>query len=91
MAEVTLTIDGELYVVEFKYSAGRRGFRDSCRGVANAGPPLEPDDAPEIEILCVRLSETYEEVLDEDWLQASEELIREKIFDTYEPSQPDYD
>ena len=42
--------------VEFNFSKGRKGQRDSLGGKAGAGPPLEPDDPDEIEITAVNLT-----------------------------------
>ena len=45
------TIERELDLrVSYNYTPGCRGARDSLCGKANAGPPLEPDSPPEIEI-----------------------------------------
>ena len=41
--------------VEYSFSKGRRGARDSLGGVHGAGPPLEPDDPPKIEIRSVKV------------------------------------
>ncbi len=37
--------------VEWKFYPPHRGMRDSLCGVRGAGPPLEPDDPPELEFL----------------------------------------
>ena len=57
--EVEIDVD-----VDYVFHAGCRGKRDSLGGKANAGPPLEPDDEPEIEILSVK--ETVSGALIED-------------------------
>ncbi len=36
--------------VEYSYFKGCRGSRDSLGGIRGAGPPLEPDEPPSIEI-----------------------------------------
>lgn len=53
-------------VVHFTHYPGCRGARDSLCGVRGAGPPLEPDEDPEIEITQVLDKATGAEVeLDE--------------------------
>ena len=50
-------LDGEReipVVVEYRYHAGRRGARDTLCGVRGAGPPLEPDEPSEIELISVK-------------------------------------
>jgi len=44
--------------VEFTVWPGCRGARDSLCGVLGAGPPLEPDEDPEVEITGVSLTAT---------------------------------
>ena len=44
--------------VEFTAWPGCRGARDSLCGVRGAGPPLEPDEDPEVEITGVSLTAT---------------------------------
>ena len=39
--------------VEAVYYPGCKGARDSCCGVRNAGPPLEPDEPAYVEIETV--------------------------------------
>lgn len=39
--------------VTYKYYKGSRGSRDSLGGKRGAGPQLEPDDPPEVEILSI--------------------------------------
>jgi hypothetical protein len=48
--------------VEFTLLPGCRGARDSLCGVRGAGPPLEPDEDPEIEITSITLAATGEEI-----------------------------
>ena len=50
---MTTTIEIELDV-EYKFHKGGPGARDSLGGKANAGPPLEPDDPGEMEILSIK-------------------------------------
>lgn len=47
--EITRTIE-----VEVNVSPGRKGSHDSLCGVCNAGPPLEPDELPEVEIVSAK-------------------------------------
>jgi hypothetical protein len=53
--KTTIEKDGEdcPVEVEYSYTKGCRGSRDSLGGVRGAGPPLEPDEPPEIEIVSV--------------------------------------
>ena len=48
--------------VEFTVWHGCRGARDSLGGVRGAGPPLEPDEDPEIEITAITLVATGTEI-----------------------------
>lgn len=41
-------------VVTYEYHPGCRGARDSLGGVRGAGPPLEPDEPPQVEITSVK-------------------------------------
>ena len=69
-------------VVEYSYYKGCRGARDSLGGVRRAGPPLEPDDPPEVEILKVT-AEDGQEILEK--LDSSEiEVLEEKAFEAQE-------
>jgi hypothetical protein len=52
-------IDVDVY---YTFYMGCRGARDSLGGVRGAGPPLEPDDEPEIEINKIINTKTKEEV-----------------------------
>ena len=38
-------------IIEYNVTPGCKGARDSLCGKRNAGPPLEPDEPPELEIL----------------------------------------
>lgn len=66
-------------IVHYERIPGRRGARDTLCGVRNAGPPLEPDEPPMIELgkitdirggeveLTNRQIETiYREIMDQD-------------------------
>lgn len=65
-------------------------FYGGCRGARGAyGEPLEPDDAPEIEILKAINLETKEDML-ENLSTYDIEKIEEKIFNI-ESEPPDYD
>lgn len=51
-----MTFKTDLYLpveVSYKLHKGSKGARDSLCGIRGAGPPLEPDTDPEIEILDV--------------------------------------
>lgn len=41
------------FTVEFSYSPGCKGTRDSFMGKAGMGPQLEPDEPAEVEIITV--------------------------------------
>jgi hypothetical protein len=47
-------------LVTYTYDKGSKGCRDSLGGVRGAGPPLEPDEPPSIEIESVENLETGE-------------------------------
>ncbi len=51
--KTTIERDDNEVAIEVEYNAtpGCRGSRDSLGGVRGAGPPLEPDSPPEIEII----------------------------------------
>jgi hypothetical protein len=51
-----MTFESSVLVeVEYAFSRGRSGTRDSVNGKRGAGPPLEPDDADELELLSVNI------------------------------------
>lgn len=54
---VSIIVDGDECewecVVEYTYCRASRGARDSLGGIANAGPPLEPDEPAYAEIQSV--------------------------------------
>jgi hypothetical protein len=52
----------EPITAEFKYYPPSRGARDSLGGKHGAGPPLEPDDPADIEIVSVSNTITGHEV-----------------------------
>jgi hypothetical protein len=62
--ETTIERDDQEIKLEVEYSAykGCKGARDSLGGKAGAGPPLEPDEPPSIEIESVINMETGEGV-----------------------------
>lgn len=72
-------------VVEYNYYPPSRGARDSLSGRRNAGPPLEPDDDAEIEIVDVRDAVTDDPVdydSDEDtFIERAFEDVNNKIAD----------
>lgn len=73
--------------VNYAYHRGCRGARDSLGGVRGAGPPLEPDEPPSVEIQSVMMHsptfhdrEAREDVLDS--LSKSQlEWLEEKCFE----------
>ena len=72
--DITVSVE-----VEYSYTKGCRGARDSLCGVRGAGPPLEPDEPPEVEILKVT-AEDGQEILEK--LDSSEiEGLEEKAFE----------
>ena len=71
----------EPITVEYKYQKGCRGARDSCGGIRGAGPPLEPDDPPEIEIVNVSNTITGHEV---DLAKKEEEEVMQQLWDNME-------
>lgn len=86
--ETKLTVEGVELEVEYSTFAGYRGARDSLGGVPNAGPPLEPDENPSVEIEDIKhcgitifhllSEEVIEKIYDMLWTNMSE--------DDYEPS-----
>lgn len=84
------TGDERELTVEFNYHRGRRGARDSLGGVARAGPPLEPDDPPELEVVSARMhSPTFHdrEATEDVWHELSErqqEQIKEQCMELLE-------
>lgn len=72
-----VTVDDEQYDVDYKYWPATRGLRDSLNGVMGAGPPLEPDEPAEIEIVDVTLNGApveYDEML---WEKIESEILDE--------------
>lgn len=76
----------EPITVEFKYYSGCRGARDSLGGIRGAGPPLEPDDPPEIEILKTFNTETGHEV---ELSSKEYDLVLEECWDALREAGPD--
>jgi hypothetical protein len=64
--------------VEYNYYPGCKGARDSLGGVRGAGPPLEPDDPPELEILHVWTGDGADFAL--DWSDREHSQIRWECF-----------
>jgi len=62
--------------IEYTYYKGCRGARDSLCGKAGAGPQLEPDDEPEIEILSVK----DENGLEFELTKQEDEEIEQKLW-----------
>ena len=73
--------------VTYDYSRGCRGARDSLGGVRGAGPPLEPDEPPSVEIISVMDADGN----DYDLTNNERERIEEECFqdhqDGYEADQ----
>jgi len=78
--ETTIQRDDEEIKLEITYSTykGCRGARDSCGGKAGAGPALEPDEEPSIEIESVIDMETG---FDFELTRAEENKIENEIWD----------
>jgi hypothetical protein len=77
----TLTRDGDDLEVEVEYtfSKGCRGARDSLGGKAGAGPPLEPDEPDQILIDSV----TDENGTDVELTDEEIQQLEGKCFDDY--------
>jgi len=83
--------------VEYTYSPGCRGARDSLGGVRGAGQALEPDEPPSVEITKVLLSsptlhdrKATEDIVDEvsDWQRDNLEIkCLEDVAAGYEQEQ----
>ena len=86
--ETTIEKDGKDYpvVVEYSYTKGCRGSRDSCCGVPGAGPPLEPDEPPKVEIESVQNFPGIDilPVLTKAQVERLEEQAFEHVADQYE-------
>lgn len=65
--------------VHYTYWRGCKGARDSCGGVRGVGPPLEPDDPPEVEIERVVGRDGKELELADDVLEVLRELCFEAV------------
>lgn len=74
MSEITVTInvqrDGQDQEVEvtFDYTPASKGKRDSLCGVPNAGPPLEPDEPENLDLVSSTIELTtaeYERAIDQ--------------------------
>jgi hypothetical protein len=73
--------DDDLEVeVEYTFSKGCRGARDSLGGKAGAGPPLEPDEPDEVEIDSV----TDEKGTEVDLTNEEITALEEKCLENYE-------
>jgi hypothetical protein len=83
----TLTRDGDDLEVEVEYtfSKGCRGARDSLGGKAGAGPPLEPDEPDEVEIDSV----TDENGTDVELTDEEITALEEKCLENYESTMED--
>lgn len=77
-SDSTMKTTVSLYVeleVEFNYFPGCRGQRDSCCGVAGAGPALEPDEPPMAEVLASCFNGTKVNLTEEQFLEIEPELL----------------
>ena len=80
--------------VDWTFSPGCRGARDSLGGIRGAGPPLEPDEPPEIEIVSTKLGSTEVELSDTDRETIEHELWNEIAAmqqDNEPPEPPDFE
>ena len=75
--------DKEIEVeVECEIIPASKGRRDSCCGVANAGPPLEPDEPMSAEFQSAHVCDDGSEIdLTQDEQERAEEIAREKASD----------
>lgn len=74
-----ITVAGVGLTIEYVYHKGRRGARDSFMGKAGAGPQIEPDEEPEIEIQSVKSYEDIYELLPNKIIEQVEEKIWESL------------
>ena len=84
--ETTIEREEEMAVtVTYSYSKGCRGTRDSLGGVRGAGPPLEPDEPPSVDIMRVIASDgaDYESDLTENERKRIEIECLEREADKY--------
>ncbi len=83
--DIDIEIDIE---IEYSISAGCRGARDSLCGIRGAGPALEPDEDPEVEIESVIEIETGNEF---ELTDKEVEEITQKIWNKAADDAQDYD
>lgn len=63
-------------VVTYRIIPGSRGMRDSLGGIRGAGPALEPDEAPEVEIVRTVESATGKDIdLGDEEMEAMQNAI----------------
>lgn len=83
--------------VTYQYYRGCRGARDSLCGVRGAGPPLEPDEPPSVEIQSVMMHsptahdrearEDVQKSLSKSQLEWLEEKCFEDVNDRWEQQE----
>ncbi len=84
--------DGEVDVrCEFEAFAACRGRRDSCCGVAGAGPALEPDEPAHVEFIVAKDINGNEVELTEAELDRVTVEACEREGDSYEDYYPERD
>ena len=75
--DVTVTVEGVPIRVYLECWPATRGARDSLDGVAGAGPPLEPDELADFEIVAAYVGRHDISALlsDEAWLKISNAVL----------------
>ena len=74
---MTVEVGGVPFEVFFECWPGSKGARDSLGGVPGAGPPLEPDEPADFEIVGAFVEgwDVTEFLTDEAWLRISEAVM----------------
>lgn len=77
-------VKGIKFEVVYRNYPGYHGARDSIGGIPGAGPPLEPDESPSVEIESVKVisgTDTVEvdliDVLSQDTIDKIEQILLE--------------